>query len=89
MKVLCQIYKSEQNPEMYLYVDKNLGLDSVPEPLLKRFGKPSELMLLHLEPGKKLARADAAQVLQDISDNGFYLQMPPTAAELYRREGAD
>jgi len=89
MKVLCQIYKSDKNPEMYLYVDKKLGLESVPESLLKRFGTPLELMLMHLEPGKKLARADVTQVLQDISDNGFYLQMPPTAAEIYRREGAD
>ena len=74
---------------MYLYVDKKRGLESVPESLLKRFGSPVKLMLLQLVPGKKLARADVVQVLKDICDNGFYLQMPPTAAELYRREGAD
>jgi len=87
--VLCQIYKSEQNPEMYLYLEKNQGLENVPEPLLKRFGKPVELMMLILEPGKRLARADVEVVLREISQNGFYLQMPPTAAEIYRREGAD
>jgi uncharacterized protein len=35
-----------------------------------------------------LARADAALVLASIHAQGFYLQMPPTAAELMARDGA-
>jgi len=27
-------------------------------------------------------------VMREITDQGFYLQMPPTAAELYNREGS-
>ena len=34
-------------------------------------------MTLLIDEGRKLARADAAKVLQDIADNGFYLQLPP------------
>jgi uncharacterized protein YcgL (UPF0745 family) len=40
-----------------------------------------------LDSQRKLARADTAEVLADIAEKGFYLQMPPTAAELLRRDG--
>ena len=89
MKIFCQIYKSACNTEMYLYVEKARGLEDVPAALMKRFGAPSELMTLILEPGKKLARANVDDVMREIADKGFYLQMPPTAASLYRREGSD
>ena len=44
------------------------------------------MMLLQLAPGKKLARADAEQVLAAIDEQGFYLQMPPGPEELRRRD---
>ena len=73
---------------MYLYVDKAKGLADVPVALMKRFGEPAKLMTLMLEPGRKLARADINEVMLEITHKGFYLQMPPTAAELYGREGS-
>lgn len=82
-----QVYKSTRKTEMYLYVDKARGLEDIPEPLMKQFGEPEEVMLLMLSPDRKLARADAAEVLAEIDEKGFYLQMPPTAEELLRREG--
>lgn len=88
MTRLVQIFKSSSQQEMYLYVDKARGLADVPDDLLARFGEPESLMTLLLAPGRKLARADATEVLTRISDQGFYLQMPPTAAELLLREGS-
>jgi uncharacterized protein YcgL (UPF0745 family) len=87
VSIVCQIYRSEKNAEMYLYVDKKQGLELVPEALLGRFGEPVALMVLLLVPQKKLARANIDEVMSQISENGFYLQMPPTAAQLYGREG--
>ena len=87
MTLLCQVFRSTRKEEMYLYVDKARGLEDVPEPLLKRFGEPEPVMVLPLSAERKLARADAAEVLREIEENGFYLQMPPTPAELLRREG--
>ena len=49
----------------------------VPEALLARFGKPESAMVLMLEPSRKLARASASAVLDNIQEQGFYLQMPP------------
>jgi uncharacterized protein YcgL (UPF0745 family) len=55
---------------------------------MTQFGEPEAVMILVLDPQRKLARADTAEVLADIAEKGFYLQMPPTAAELLRRDGS-
>jgi hypothetical protein len=88
MKLLCQVFKSPRKEEMYLYVDKARGLVDVPEVLMTQFGEPQAVMTLVLDPQRKLARADTAEVLADIAEKGFYLQMPPTAAQLLRRDGS-
>ena len=77
MKLICDIYKSPREDEMYRYVQKTEALTRVPEALLEKFGKPRHLMTLLIEPGKKLARVDAARVTEQIESVGFYLQMPP------------
>ncbi|RLQ22922.1 YcgL domain-containing protein [Seongchinamella sediminis] len=88
MKHLIEIFRSSCKQEMYLYVAKARGLMDVPEPLMKQFGEAQSVMTLVLDPDRKLARANAAEVLQNIEEQGFYLQMPPTAEELLRREGS-
>jgi len=77
MKTLCDIYRSPRREEMYLYVDKREGLARVPEKLLAMFGKPRHLTTLLLSPEKKLARADAVRVLEELDARGYYLQLPP------------
>ena len=86
MKMLCQVYTSSRQQEMYLYVEKSRGVEDVPAELLSRFGELIPVMLLPLSPERKLARADVNDVLACIEKQGFYLQMPPTMAELLARE---
>ncbi len=88
MRRLCEIFRSPRKAEMYLYVDKAAGYADLPEALLKQFGEPESVMTLLLTPDKRLARADAAEVLAQIEAQGYYLQMPPTDAELRRRDAA-
>lgn len=88
MKRICQIFRSPRKPEMYLYVDKTMGLTEVPELLLAQFGEPQPVMVLALDADRKLARVQAAEVLEKIESQGFFLQMPPTDAELLQRESA-
>lgn len=87
MKVLCEIFRSSRKEEMYLYVDRARGLKDVPEVLMRQFGEPESVMTLVLTPERRLARADVGEVLAAIGEQGFYLQMPPTPAELLRRDG--
>jgi uncharacterized protein YcgL (UPF0745 family) len=77
MKRLIEIFRSPREDGLYLYVDRQEGLSRVPEALLARFGKPESAMVLMLEPTRKLARANASTVLENIQEQGFYLQMPP------------
>lgn len=75
--VLCDVYRSGQHADMYLYIDREVGLDVVPEELKERFGKPVLALTLTLTPERELARANIKQVLEALRSNGFYLQMPP------------
>jgi len=76
-KKLLTVWSSPKKEEMYLYTDRLEGLKRVPKELLEIFGTPKEVMGLPITEDKKLGRADAKQVLDDILTKGFYLQMPP------------
>ncbi len=76
MKVICDIYKSAKEADMYLYVSKADGLSRVPEVLLEHFGKPQQAITLVLQEGRKLARTTAEQVMVELEEKGFYLQLP-------------
>ncbi len=85
--MFCQVYRSSRRQEMYLYVDKAEGLERIPELLLRQFGEPEAVMLVHLDGKRRLARADADEVVRKIREQGFYLQMPPGPADLRRKPG--
>lgn len=81
-KVLCEVFKSTRKEEMYLYVDKRKGFETVPDMLMETFGKPVTVLTMILTADKPLARANAADIMASIKEQGFYLQMPP-AKEAY------
>ncbi|MEZ5567346.1 MAG: YcgL domain-containing protein [Halioglobus sp.] len=78
MSVICQVYKSPRRAETYLYVEHQRGVADVPEALLASFGEPQAVMLLHLTPERRLARAKAIDILNSIETQGYYLQVPPS-----------
>ena len=80
-------------------IEKAVHLANHPEPTMKEYiddflagitkgSEPESVMTIALTPERKLARADVNEVLAAIEEQGFYLQMPPTAAEMLRRDGA-
>ena len=77
-KRICSIYRCAKKEGMYVYVDKEQGFDHIPESLLKQMGKTELAMTLVIAADKKLARANAKDVLELIDQKGFYLQMPPS-----------
>jgi uncharacterized protein YcgL (UPF0745 family) len=77
MKKLLTVWSSPKKEEMYLYTDRLEALKRVPEDLFLMFGTPKEVMGLPLSEDKKLGRADAKKVLDEIKIRGFYLQLPP------------
>jgi uncharacterized protein YcgL (UPF0745 family) len=77
MQCICSIYRCSKKEGMYLYVDKKIGLEKIPEALMRQVGQTELAMTLLIDSNKKLARANAADVLASIDEKGFYLQMPP------------
>ena len=73
----CFIYKSLRKPDTYLYVVRADDFAAVPAALLEALGRLDHVMALDLVPERKLARADAASIIEALVGQGFYLQLPP------------
>lgn len=83
----CVVFRCSRQPEMYLYLRADMPQDALPQDLLRRVGRLTEVMTLQLSPGRRLARADAATVIRQLNAAGYYLQMPPrgqVSARLYQ-----
>jgi len=78
---LTTIYKSSKKEGLYLYVKKEKGVTDIPEALLTLFGKPVLVTHMLIDHKKKLAKVDAAVLLEQINKHGFYLQMPEPLPE--------
>ena len=76
MKIVCSIYESTHKAGMYLYVERAQGLQRVPEALRAIFGCGRHSFDLILTPQRQLAREDIHQVLKNLQEQGYHLQMP-------------
>ena len=76
--MLCYIYKSFKKDELYLYIEKKDDFSNIPDALLKSFGEPEFVMDLELKTDSRLAREDVGQVILQLQEKGFFVQMPPT-----------
>lgn len=73
----CWVYRSPRKQEMYLYIAREDDFGDVPEALLAQFGQPHLVFELELSPARPLAREDVVQVMKNLRERGFHLQMPP------------
>jgi uncharacterized protein YcgL (UPF0745 family) len=76
-KVYCDVYKSGEKEDIYLYVDHAEGLDKVPEGLLQQFGELKIALSFILTENRGLAKEDPKRVLQNLLEQGYHLQLPP------------
>lgn len=72
----CEIYKSSKKQDTYLYVTAKDDFSKVPDALLKMIGPPIHVMELELHPDRRLAREDISEVLRNLQQRGWHLQMP-------------
>ena len=83
--MFCVIYKSTRRDQTYLYVEKKDDFFRVPEELMKGFGQPQLAMILPLDGRKQLANASLDKVKQALTEQGYYLQMPPPPENLLKQ----
>lgn len=72
----CAIYKSLKKQDTYLYLVAKDDFSQIPEALLKLLGEPVHVMDLDLHPERRLAQEDVIEVLHNLEERGWHLQMP-------------
>ena len=79
--MLCVVYKSLKQFDYYLYIRKEDSFSRVPDSLQTLLGTLEHVLEFELDEGRKLAQADSVQVMRQIEEQGFYLQMPPRSGD--------
>ena len=71
------VYKSQRKQDTFVYLAKRDDFSRLPPSLELALAPFAFVLEVALTAERRLARADAAQVRQSLSEQGFYLQMPP------------
>ncbi len=82
----CVVYKSRKRAETYLFVPGRDQFDQVPPALLSQFGSPEFVLVCNLAKRDKLGQANLDEVKRGLSEQGFYLQLPPPPVNLLEQE---
>ncbi len=76
----AHVYKSQKRADTYVFVADRDGAARLPESLQARLAPFAFVMTLQLDAGRKLAQAQASEVMAQLAERGWYLQMPPSHA---------
>ena len=66
----CYVYKSAKKLDSYIYIDQKDDFTKIPEQLMLLFGTPEFTLEFDLTEDRKLALAEAKQVMQSINEQG-------------------
>ena len=72
----CVVYKSLRQFDYYLFVDRDDAFSRVPEGLKNLLGTLEKVMEVELDGTRTLAQADVEEVMKQVLEQGYYLQMP-------------
>lgn len=78
----CFVYRSEKKQGMFLYLSEKDDFSCVPESLLKLLGETTYSFEFDLSQDRKLVKVEAKEVMKNMSENGYFLQMPPPKSDL-------
>ena len=73
--MLCHIYRSNRKMDTYLYLAEKDDFSVVSDDLLSVFGEPEFSFSFDLTDQKKLALEDSAEVLKNLQEQGYHLQL--------------
>ncbi len=73
----CYVYRSNKKQGMYLYLIEKDDFSNVPESLMKLLGEVVFSFEFDLSENRKLVKEEAREVLRNLKENSFFLQMPP------------
>lgn len=73
--MLCHIYRSNLKLDTYLYLLDKDDFSVLPQELLQVFGPPEFSFSFDLTSERELAKEDAAEVIENLSTQGYHLQL--------------
>jgi uncharacterized protein YcgL (UPF0745 family) len=74
--MICTIYRSDTKSGLYIYLAKGKEIADLPEDLVKKLGKYTEVMELDLDKRNRLANEDINIVKANLKEMGYHLQIP-------------
>ena len=88
MKIACDVYKSVNKENYYLYVLADQGVEHVPEALRQQLGQVEIALSLELTEERSLAKEDPVVVMANLKEHGYHLQLPPAEHHhVYHKDG--
>jgi uncharacterized protein YcgL (UPF0745 family) len=75
------VYKSLRRADTYVYLGARDDFTRLPEPVRAQLGNLQFVLEVALTPERRLARADAAVVRENLAARGFHLQVPSTVED--------
>ena len=75
----CAVYTGSRRPDTFLFVEKKGDFSRLPAVLANMMGRLELVMELDLADRTSLAQAEPSEVMRHLSDEGYYVQMPPAA----------
>ncbi len=73
----CFVYASLSKADRFLWLNVRDDFSVVPEPLALMLGEMRFVLEVQLDPNRKLPREDTVQVIKNLRDQGWHLQLPP------------
>ena len=78
----CYIYRSLKKKGLYVYLPEKDKFSVIPENIQKSIGDLEFSFELELHRDRKMARENPVDVINNIKNNGFHLQMPADIEEI-------
>ena len=72
----CFVYKACDKENHYLYLPQQIEDADLPAALSSLLGQLEFVLEFELTEQRTLPNADSVEVLKQLSDSGYYLQMP-------------
>lgn len=72
----CAVYRSNRKELTYLYLPEADDMSKVPEALLKMISPVERVLEFELTVDRKLSQENATDVLKQLHEQGWFLQMP-------------
>ena len=73
----CSVFRSSRKDYTYIYLSAGKDFSDLPEGLRIAFGVPEFVINLELSAERELASEDVIEVMKNLRENGFHLQLPP------------